>query len=494
VDDAASFVSGTLPPTVRLRGRARGDVSPRDIALALDPRLAHPEPVADRKISIPAQASSWTGSPGARRDTGFIPAHGNARMPQPADDDDSTIRLTKPVPPLTGPQPSPQRLPVWIVALPVLLVVLAVAGAWLVWRPASPPEATPAQLAAKPVVPAAAVTPPETGQTPAPAQAVVLPAAPPSAVATPILAPSTNPAPPILAFAPAPPGTPMPTTPPAPATRESGEFKIESAGEQTILEHVLAGSSDDVTVFRFRPNPRILVLDFKSLRDQGLMFNRAAALVEKAGLPHDRLLSDIELDAAVRAGGDTVETFYYGHDYGIPSLIRFFALAERDDIPLLEEEKALRALISREGWFEPNAHGGIISVPQVGADEHVTWAARTTILHHELSHGEYFSNPAYAAFVHRFWTQTLSPAERDRIRHHLHSLGYDSSLEEVMENEAQAYLMFTESADFFTPEMIGMTKARLSELRNGFFRTMPAGWLRDSLGQTLGANKAAARP
>jgi hypothetical protein len=131
----------------------------------------------------------------------------------------------------------------------------------------------------------------------------------------------------------------------------------------------------------------------------------------------------------------------------------------------------------------------LISIPQVGADAHVSRAARATILHHELSHGEYFTNPAYVAFVHQFWTQTLTTAERDRIRRHLRSEGYDQGLEEVMENEAQAYLMFTDSAEFFTPEMIGMSEARLAELRNGFYRTMPAGWLRDCLGQTLGVNQ-----
>ncbi|MSP00677.1 MAG: hypothetical protein EXR07_06455 [Acetobacteraceae bacterium] len=244
-----------------------------------------------------------------------------------------------------------------------------------------------------------------------------------------------------------------------------------------------------MSIFRFSANPKILVLDFASLRDQGRMLNRAAAFVEKTGLPHDRLLTDTELDQAVRASGDTVETFYYGHDYGVPSLLRFFALAERDKIQLLEEEHALNRLLRQEGWFEPNAQAGLISIPQAGSDAHVTPHARATILHHELSHGEYFTNAIYAAFVHRFWTQTLTSQERDRIRRFLHTLGYEPGLEHVMENEAQAYLMFTENAAFFTPDMIGMTKGRLVELRTGFYRTMPAGWLRDDLGRAIGANK-----
>jgi hypothetical protein len=234
------------------------------------------------------------------------------------------------------------------------------------------------------------------------------------------------------------------------------------------------------------------VLDFASLLDQGHMLNRVAALTEKTGLPHHRLLTSSELDNAVRAGGDTVETFYYGHDYGVPELIRFFVLGDRDDVRLAGEELGLRRLIRQEGWFEPNARAALISIPQVGADKHVTRSARGTILHHELSHGEYFTNPDYAAVVHRFWTQTLAASERERIQQHLQSLGYDSALDEVMENEAQAYLMFTYDADFFTPDMVAMSKARIAELRSGFFRAMPKGWLRESLGQFLSVNRAAA--
>ena len=344
------------------------------------------------------------------------------------------------------------RFPLWVMPIPIVALILAGTGAWLLWRPAPPPATRsltrPAQIA--------------------------------DALPQPVAS-----EPSIIAMAPIPPPTVAPPEPPPAAP----DFKIEAAGEQTILDHVPNEAA--LTVFRFKPNPRILVLDFTSLREQGRMLNRAAAFVEKSGLPHDRLLSDDELDAAVRANGDTVETYYYGHDYGAKSLVRFFAAADRDNIGLGMEEHRLRHLIHQEGWFDPDGHAALISIPQVGADQHVTRAARSIILHHELSHGEYFTNPAYAAFVHHFWTQTLTSAERDRVRAHLRSLGYDSELDDVMENEAQAYMMFTYGQEFFTPDMVGMGKARLTELRGGFFRSMPAGWLRDSLGQYLNANKAA---
>jgi hypothetical protein len=381
-------------------------------------------------------------------------------MPQPVDDD-RTIRLTKPVASIAR----PPRVPLWATAGSLAGVVVVVAGAWLLW-----PSPAPAPSAAKPEA-AQGVPPPRIAA--APTAAVGPPKAP------------TAPAPKVEAIV-----APAAVAPPLPAPSASPEFSIQTATEQQILDHVAPAGAPDPTVFNFAPNPRILVLDFASLLGQGRMLNRVAALAEKSGLPHDRLLNDIELDTAIRSNGDTVETFYYGHDYGSPELIRFFALADRDNIRLMGDEDRLGRLIRQAGWFGPEVHAALISIPQVGADEHVTRLARTTILHHELSHGEYFTNPAYAAFVHRFWTQTLTTAERDQIRRHLHLLGYDASLEEVMENEAQAYLIFTDDTDFFAPGMIDMGKPRLAELRAGFYRTMPAGWLRDSLGQTLGVNKA----
>lgn len=436
-------------------------------------------------------------------------------MPQPADDD-PTVRLTKPFAGVSAgaggsPASSPasrgtiarapgaisaRRVSPLAIALPALAVVLAVVGGLYLGK--SAPTPPPVATTAAPVSRAGLIPPSQT----TPTQTTSAQIAPPQ-IAPPQIAPAQG----ALALAtseatqpPARTGTaitpvllPLPVEPAHPAIGQQ-EFRIETGTEQSILDHVPPGAAPDLTVFRFKPNPRILVLDFTSLREQGRMLNRAAALIEKSGLPHDRLLSEVDLVAAIRAGGDTVETFYYGHDYSSAELIRFFALAERDNIALLEEEDALGHLIRQEGWFEANARGGLISIPQIGADEHVTRAARATILHHELSHGEYFTNPTYAAFVHRFWTQTLTSAERDHIRRHLQSDGYDSNLEEVMENEAQAYLMFTDGAEFFTPEMIGMSNARLAELRAGFYRAMPAGWLRDSLGQTLSASKVVVHP
>ena len=267
------------------------------------------------------------------------------------------------------------------------------------------------------------------------------------------------------------------------------EFTIKSAHEAQIRDH----SPTRLTLFRLAANPNVLVLDFASLLEQGQMFNRLGAFAEKAGAPHDRLLTDAEMEQTIRAGGDTVETFYYGHDYSAATIARFFKIADQDSVALNQQEQVLRRLMLQEGWLTDGKLGGLISVPRVGADAHVTAEARATILHHELSHGEYFSNPAYVAYTHKFWTAILTAAEREAMRKYLRSEAYDTGLDDLIENEAQAYLVFTFNPAFFTPARVGMTEARRSDLRAIFLRDVPAAWLRDSSPPRAGIENATAR-
>lgn len=303
---------------------------------------------------------------------------------------------------------------------------------------------------------------------PHPAPTVAPPRAPQAVVPLPV----PRPVPPV----------PAPrVAPPAPA------FPIRIANETAIL----ADRPERLTVFRFAPNPLVLVLDFPSLRQQGLMLDRVAALVEKAGLPRDRVLTDTELDAAIRASGDTIETYYYGHDYRAADLARFFALANRDHVVLTLEEEELRGLVRQEGWLPGEAAGALISIPRAGADSFVNAEVRATILDHELSHGEYFTDPAYAAFTRHFWDTALSTEDRARFRTFLGRQGYDTGQEDLMMNEMQAYLMHTPDPHFFNARAIGISEDRLARLRGVFLADMPRGWLRD---ETPAPVSAAATP
>jgi hypothetical protein len=211
------------------------------------------------------------------------------------------------------------------------------------------------------------------------------------------------------------------------------------------------------------------------------MLNRVAAFVEKAGLPRDRVLTDNQLDEAIRSRGDTLETFYYGHDYGADSMLRFFTLVDRDHIELYPEEEELRALLRQEGWFAPGVRAALISLVAAGRDSRVTSDTRTAILRHELAHGEFFTNPAYAEYVRDFWLRALTSTERAEFRSFLANGDYDTSIEELMSNEMQAYMMFTRDSEFFSADLVGLAPARLAELQSHFQAGMPNGWLRNML-------------
>ena len=253
-------------------------------------------------------------------------------------------------------------------------------------------------------------------------------------------------------------------------------FPVIVANEAEIL----ANQPTDMTVFRFRANPAIVVLDFANLADQAEMLNRMAVFEEKAGYPHDRVLTNAELDHAIRDGGDEPATFYYGHDYRAAALLRFFAAAARDHVVLTDREGVLRLLMRQLGWESPGAVGALISLPRLTADPIIDTSTRATILRHELSHGEYFTTPAYADFAQRFWRETMSETDRRGFRGFLVADHYDPGIEDLMINESQAYLMHTRDARFFTPAFVNLPSTRIEDLRNAFAAGMPGGWLRDA--------------
>jgi hypothetical protein len=296
-----------------------------------------------------------------------------------------------------------------------------------------------------------------------------------------IMAPTAPVAPPPLASVQALPAAPVAQAVVAVPPSIQPQVAIDTATVEQIGLHETA----DVSVFRLQENPAILVLDFDSLAAQGRMLDRPAALLEKAGLPRDRILSVDELREAVRTGGDTPDGFYFGHDYSVASLAAFFNVADRDRVVLRPEEQMLRRLLSQEGWLVPGTRAGVISVPRAHPEGKVTPTIRSAILTHELSHGEYFTKPGYAEYVHRFWLASLTPREREGVRSFLAIQAYDVANEELLENEMQAYLMFTTDPRFFAPRRAGLTVERRGEIRALFLQGMPDGWLRDVLADSM---------
>jgi len=237
-----------------------------------------------------------------------------------------------------------------------------------------------------------------------------------------------------------------------------------------------------VQVSHFAPDPAIVVVDFPSLLDQGLTLDRVAALVEKAATPRDRVLDDLALNQAITDCGDTVESYYYGHDYKAADLARFFALAQQDGVKLNAHELWLKTLLRQLGWLTPGANGALITLP--AATPPVSEEMRAVILHHEISHGAFYTIPEYAGYATQFWNG-LTPADRAAFTNFLGAQGYDTHNTTLMLNETQAYLIFTRDPLFFNASVVGMTQPQIDALRTGFIAAMPNFWLRPMANATL---------
>ncbi len=223
------------------------------------------------------------------------------------------------------------------------------------------------------------------------------------------------------------------------------------------------------------------MLDFPNLTAQGQAFNRMAAFIEKRGQSHDHVLDDSELADAIRADNSTVETYYYGHDYRAADIRRFYATVDSQRLKLWQPELELRALLTREGFLAGDANKAVISIPRKGSDPFVDASGRESLLRHELSHGEYFTNPTFATYVHTFWSSRMTEADRSTFRGFLNRQGYDPENEDLMANETQAHLMNTTDKRYFNASACGLPVARLAELRAAFLAGMPQGWLRDAM-------------
>ncbi len=240
---------------------------------------------------------------------------------------------------------------------------------------------------------------------------------------------------------------------------------------------ILGRSPAATEVYRFAPQPEIIVVQFATLADQADALNRVAALLEKAGMPRETILESAELDRRIRASGDSPASFYLGHDYRMSDLAGFFDRLDRAGQAGTAGEGWLRARMAGWGWTA-GTRGALITLVREDAEAGVDAPARATILRHELSHGAYFTDPAYAQYAQQFWRTVLTGAERARFRTFLAAEGYDTGIDDLVVNETQAFLVHTADARFFNAGAVGLAPARVDALRAAFVAGMPPGWLK----------------
>ena len=334
--------------------------------------------------------------------------------------DDDTIRLT-PVRPASGqvqaaPQPSlrtPTRRGVLVPALLVgMVAALGGGGAWWWLRPGEAPPALPLPPTAVPsAAPRIAVSP------------VPIAPEPPS------LADRLASLPPLL---------------------DEAAIRAHRAAQPTLL--------------RYAGNPAVFVMDFPTLEAQGAALNRFAALVEKAGMPRERVLNEVEMADAIARNGDTAATFYYGHNYRGTDIARFFRLAAQVGATLRPEEAWVERQFHQARSLLPEGQE-IVMLSIAAPDARMEPSWRATILRHELGHGLFGTTPAYAAHIHRVWRERFTEAERAAFRDFLGREGYDTGIEQLMVDETQAYLLHTPDPRFFNAMHVGMTEAEVARLR-----------------------------
>ncbi len=270
------------------------------------------------------------------------------------------------------------------------------------------------------------------------------------------------------------------------------------------MAELLAGHSADWRVARLHESPAVLVIEFPNLAEQGAAMNRLAALLEKADAPRDRVLGDNELAALIARAGDNAQTFYLGHDYEGRGLARFYALVGQQGLALNAQEQRLRGVLLAAGMLsegpdglQPRGEQALITFsatqaddPATAPDESVDELRRQAVLRHETSHGRYYTRAAYREHCRRFWHEALNDVQRELIRRYLATLGYDRHNEDLMLNEAQAFLMHTPDTRAFDAASVGIPPPVLAELRTRFWRSMPA----DAMDPRLDAEAAAAAP
>jgi len=174
-----------------------------------------------------------------------------------------------------------------------------------------------------------------------------------------------------------------------------------------------------------------------------------------------------------RGGGDSAATWYLGHDYNGADLARFFALAERDGLPLGPAELWVRERF-RQARALLAGDEEVALISTANADRRMDPAARAAILRHEIGHGHFFTRPELARHVLGTWRHRFTEADRQAFRRFLAREGYDAGNETLLANETMAYLLFTPDPRFFAARHVGLAEEEVARLRALMRDGMPA--------------------
>lgn len=255
-------------------------------------------------------------------------------------------------------------------------------------------------------------------------------------------------------------------------------------GELAYLEgrltDIINFESNQTVVWKYIDMSNVYLIDFNSLLTQGKTFNRITHLTEQAFEPYKKILTEQELNTRLNAVSRTMETMVFGHDILFDELALFYNLAKRDGLQLFQEETDLLHFLRKSNllsewrgiYSAPIPNGVILSAPQtqknIDGSYKVSPLARKTIIIHELAHAEYYTNPYYAEYCRRYWSESLNDELRNKFLRFLERYNYALYGAELIINEMQAYLMFTPDPRSFGAKTLGISDAVLKAMRAAF--------------------------
>ncbi|WP_233853421.1 hypothetical protein [Paraburkholderia sp. HD33-4] len=221
------------------------------------------------------------------------------------------------------------------------------------------------------------------------------------------------------------------------------------------LDRLAAALAPDarLQLFTVTDQPGLYVMQAASLEQQGAMFARVVALLERRDMPRDRVVSAAAIAAHARRFGTDPAGLTAGNNFSTAELTHFFEVAREQGVVLNQGERTLQTILVRwrlirdeQGiWKAASSHDFLITIPGLGrapGGETIDATVRAAILSHELGHWQYFSDAAYAHACRAFWWQVLSYEERAELTRQLENLGYDPS-DRIVIDEMQAYLLHT---------------------------------------------------
>ena len=249
------------------------------------------------------------------------------------------------------------------------------------------------------------------------------------------------------------------------------------------LNQIIDSNSSRTEIFQLKEKENIFIINFENLEAQKRTLGRISMMTE----------NPLFRDGKVPSHDDVMKHNGVGHDLQAKDIAKFFNvinnpgeqevsiwMSEKNFLYFCLEKKIIEIKTENKDVFVPcDPPKVVLSLSEEEARLdlkgnlflNTTTEGRKNILRHELSHGEYFTNPEYQSYCQSFWQENLNEAERESWRNYLKKNQYDESNKDLMINEMQAHLVHSGPWEFFTSSKLahyGLSKERFEDLYQEF--------------------------